>query len=62
MITKTYSSLRNKEGKTHNVYKCEWCNEEFERFVRNFDGGGKHGGVSTQVKCSKCGNFIKTWE
>ena len=43
-------------------YKCNWpnCGYEFEREA-NTSSGGKHKTVSTQIKCPKCGNYLKTW-
>jgi len=63
MILRTHKKFRQ-GGKTHNTYECDWCGDEFDRHVGNTDsgGGGKHSSVSSQVKCYKCGNFIKTWE
>lgn len=52
------------------TYKCVWCgyvfNQEIERVTGNIDktnkqSKGKKGSLSTQVKCPKCNNFIKTW-
>lgn len=45
-------------------YRCKFCGHEFQQYVSI--GGkkgkeGKRGNVSSQVKCSKCGNFMKTW-
>ena len=49
--------------KTKMNYKCYWCQFEFTKMVGRFEGSeGEKGrsNVSSQVKCSKCGNFIKT--
>ena len=51
-------------------YLCPWCGNVFEQVVNKVYGEmdliskkyGKKGTVSDQVKCSKCGNFIKTWD
>jgi len=47
-------------------YKCCWCQHKFEKLVGRTTGKGPQGGhgkiraVSSQVKCPKCGNFIRT--
>ncbi len=43
-----------------NKYHCPFCQNEFEQEVGT-SAGEKHSRVSSQVKCLKCGNFIKTW-
>lgn len=53
-------------------YKCSYpnCMNEpiFERIIGRTGGGieNSHGHVpqvvSSQVKCPKCGNFLKTWQ
>lgn len=44
-------------------YICSWpnCGARFTRDVRTTGTGGKHKNISTQVKCSNCGNFVKTF-
>ncbi len=42
-------------------YHCGFCGNDFEQEVGT-SFGGNHSKVSTQVKCSGCGNFLKTWE
>ena len=48
-------------------YYCYWCKNKFQQLVgmalgKGSDGGqGKKRKISSQVKCPKCGNFIKTW-
>lgn len=37
-------------------YECEWCGNMFNQYVCTVDG------VSDQVMCRNCGNFIKTWD
>ena len=52
------------------IYKCLWCQYEFERNVNKTEGEidmkkgkyGKKGTVSDQVACPKCNNFLKTWD
>jgi len=43
-------------------YECGWCGKEFEQEVGTYKGNGKHSGVSSQVKCKDCGNFIPTYK
>ena len=50
-------------------YVCPWCQNEFSRIVIYSQSAinpfthfpGKKSNLSTQVKCSKCLNFIPTW-
>jgi len=42
------------------IYKCDWCGHEFEREI-GYNSRKKHRVInSTQIKCPKCFNFIKT--
>jgi len=40
-------------------YMCRWCGHKFEQEVG--EAGDHHSKVVTQVKCKRCGNFLKTW-
>lgn len=42
-------------------YDCGYCQHTFEQVVRK-SLGGKKTIVSDQVKCPRCGNFLKTWD
>lgn len=41
-------------------FKCPYprCGFEFEQAVGTTAGGSKKGGVSSQVICPRCGNFL----
>ena len=39
-------------------YICGWCGNKFEQEVGL--SGDKHSTTTDQVKCKKCGNFIKS--
>jgi rubredoxin len=45
-------------------YSCGFCGFKFQQYVckSGKQGKGKRGDISTQVKCPKCSNFLKTWE
>ena len=57
----------NKEDKTLKSYYCGYCGNEFQQLVGT--SSGKHApspkkgrcGVSSQVQCKICQNFLKTW-
>lgn len=42
-------------------YDCGYCGKNFKIVVRK-TGASKKAYVSTQVKCPRCGNFLKTWD
>ena len=44
--------------KTLKKYECPWCSHKFEQYVDRKGEG--HNAVTSQIKCSKCGNFLKT--
>ena len=45
------------------IYKCNYpgCGKEFEQKIVNLSAKGKSWG-SNQVKCPRCGNFLKNKE
>lgn len=46
-------------------YACYWCKNKFKRRVVHeeiYDKGKKTYTITSQVKCRKCGNFIKTFD
>jgi DNA-directed RNA polymerase subunit RPC12/RpoP len=46
-------------------YKCRFCGNKFSQYVLKTGKqkeSAKRGDVSDQVKCPKCGNFMKTWK
>jgi hypothetical protein len=48
-------------------YKCGYCGYSFKHYVRSTGGqedfmGRKGKKYSSQVKCQRCSNFLKTWE
>lgn len=57
----------DKEKGVEQHYVCPNCAYGFiqrVRYVAPYNDGGveaKHGGCSDQVKCKRCGYFIKTW-
>lgn len=64
-MLKDTKELKSKDGQSLgflNKYVCDWCNHDFEHKVRTV-GSNKEGkrGVSTQIVCPRCKNFIKTW-
>lgn len=51
-------------------YKCKWCGHQFKAKA-NYSASGisevtgkakKKSNLSSQIKCTKCGNFIPTWK
>ena len=52
----------DKKDKTLMSYHCGYCKYDFQRLVGTSSGNKGKGGVSTQVKCPQCNNFLKTWE
>ena len=44
------------------IYHCGYCGYNFKHWVGTYDATGKHESVSTQVKCPKCTNFLKTFD
>jgi len=44
-------------------YNCGWCQNSFSKYVSKTVTNRKDskGGVSTQIVCPKCHNFLKTW-
>lgn len=56
--------LKEAKEKTEKTYKCDWpgCGNTFKMLVgRKTSSKGKKGNVSSQVKCPRCGNYLKTW-
>jgi len=49
----------NKTTFHRNKYRCDYCQEEFSQVVRK--STKEKGGVSDQVICPYCHNFIETW-
>lgn len=54
---KQYKPNRAKEERE---YICGFCKNKFKQLVGRSCGQGKKG-ISSQVKCNKCHNFLKTW-
>lgn len=53
-----------KGGHTWQDYTCGFCRACFSKLVKTSTAQGEEGKgqvVSTQVKCPKCKNFVKTW-
>lgn len=42
-------------------YHCHYCNHKFTRQIGTADVDSKHQRCSSQVRCNRCGNFLKTW-
>jgi len=65
MLVKSVELLKGRgvpTGKFANTYFCDWCRWEFVKSsVRKVTGQGKHG-LSDQIRCPRCENFIKTWK
>jgi len=55
---KTYGT--ETKGRELLKYHCGYCEYRFKHWVGT-SSGGKSSTVSTQVKCPKCGNFLKTF-
>ena len=54
---------------TEATYICGYCGKKFKMDVTKISYASPIGrrynqrhSVSTQVKCPRCGNFLKTWE
>jgi len=62
-ITKLSMKASN-DGSTTNQYVCDYCGYVFVQKVRTSsgEGGSKKQNCSTQVRCNKCKNFLKTWK
>lgn len=43
-------------------YSCLYCGNKFKAKAKRINGPDKHNSISNQIKCTKCGNFLKTWE
>lgn len=44
-------------------YKCGFCEYKFEQEIGSSHVGCcKKSAVSSQVKCPRCGNGLKTWQ
>lgn len=56
----------NLESKYLKKYTCGWCGYKFKQYVGKYYNpektNKKERGVSSQVKCKSCKNFIPTWE
>ena len=56
-----------KEGKEIRNYNCGWCEHKFTQAVGSISSSSGnpnktgHNGVSDQVKCPNCNNFLKTY-
>lgn len=66
IMAKTFKTKGKHGEKEVTIYKfkCNWpnCGYEFEQKVGSTTGGeGKHGGVTSQVQCPRCSNFIPSW-
>ena len=56
---------KGKENKILRRYWCRYCGHLFEKYVGTYGDHTPHKSnnkVSSQVKCPKCGNGLKTWE
>lgn len=53
---------KKREGAEEKEYFCGFCECVFKQVVYKYVSKGKHGSVSSQVKCPRCGNFLPTWE
>ena len=56
-----------KDEYTLKKYECGYCGYGFQQFVRKVDGDSTAGitpkhNTSSQVQCSNCHNFLKTWD
>ena len=55
----------DKDKKELRQYHCGYCGNKFEQWVgkcEQYNDAGQGSAVSSQVKCRKCGNFMKTWD
>lgn len=51
------------ENKELKKYHCSFCSYDFEQYVGKIESvKGTLKGISSQVRCAKCLNFLKTWE
>lgn len=61
-----------KKNAINKEYVCQWCRHVFKQTVGYVQGNtvsgsnppqpGKRASLSDQVKCRKCGNFMRTWD
>jgi len=49
-----------KDEYTLKKYECGYCGYGFQQFVRKVEG--ESDSTSSQVQCSNCHNFLKTWD
>ncbi len=54
-IKEIRTETKQHKNKTKYNYICGWCGNRFERWV------SFRGGVSDQVQCDRCGNFVSTY-